>query len=83
MKIEKILKMKINEFEKELTWENWEYVSKDGYMNIINTLESYQSATEEAKRMGSYDFPNPNEYINNEREEMESFNLDLEMEFKM
>ena len=71
MKTEKILNMTVEELEKELTEENWEYALKR-YVTINNALETYQDGAELSEEE---EYLEPNEYFSLMREEEEYFLL--------
>ena len=67
MKVNEILKMTVEELEKKLTEENWEYAC-DRYVTINNALETYQDG---AKLSGENEYLEPNEYFSLMKEEEE------------
>ncbi|CAI3207822.1 hypothetical protein [Clostridium neonatale] len=70
MKIEKIKKLTVEEFEKELNQENFNYI-EEVYSSFIRALEVYKEGAEES---GKDDYLDINEYFTLDKTNLEDYN---------
>lgn len=70
MKIEKIKKLTVEEFEKELNQENFNYI-EEVYSSFIRALEVYKEGAEESDKD---DYLDINEYFTLDKTNLEDYN---------